>query len=131
VAARFVVADTNLLVDFLRGSDPGGAWVRGRLRGGDLRVTAVSSFELSLGADFLDRLGRIEALLLNRTLPLDLLGAYRAGEVLSGLRREGHPIGVNDALVAGICLRFDLPLATRNVREFERVQGLRLVSLAA
>jgi tRNA(fMet)-specific endonuclease VapC len=126
VAAGLVVADTNLLVDFLRGSDPGAGWVRGRLRDGTLRVTAVSAFELRLGADFLARQRGIDALLVHRTLPLDLLGAYRAGEVLSGLRRRGTPIGVNDALVAGICLRFDLPLATRNVREFRRVEDLRL-----
>jgi tRNA(fMet)-specific endonuclease VapC len=129
VAAGLVVADTDVLIDFLRGSDPGRAWVRERLRAGELRLTAVSAFELRLGADFVARRGGIDALFLHRTLPLDLVGAYRAGEVLVELRRRGEAIGMNDALLAGICLRFDLPLATRNVRELGRVEGLRLVSL--
>jgi len=33
---------------------------------------------------------------------------------------------LRDALIAGVCLRFDLPLATRNVRHFERVEQLRV-----
>jgi tRNA(fMet)-specific endonuclease VapC len=36
-----------------------------------------------------------------------------------------------DCLQAGICLRFDLPLATRNHKHFERVAGLRLYDVDA
>jgi tRNA(fMet)-specific endonuclease VapC len=35
-------------------------------------------------------------------------------------------IDVKDALQAGICLRFGLPFATRNLRHFDRVPGLQL-----
>jgi tRNA(fMet)-specific endonuclease VapC len=38
---------------------------------------------------------------------------------------------VREALQAGICLRFELPLATRNARHLERVEGLALVLLPA
>jgi tRNA(fMet)-specific endonuclease VapC len=64
-----------------------------------------------------------------RTLPLDGAAALLAGEVYSRLERSGNRIGVPDALIAGVCLRFDLPLATRNVRHFGRVPRLRLVQL--
>ena len=129
VASGLVVADTDLLIDFLRGGDPGAGWVRDRLRAGNLRITAISAFELRLGADFVARRGPIELLLVHQTLPLDLSAAILAGEVLSRLRSAGHGIGVGDALVAGTCIRFDLPLATRNRREFERVDELTLVDV--
>jgi predicted nucleic acid-binding protein len=70
---------------------------------------------------------RIGRLLSARTLPLDHAAALIAGEVYVRLRGLGLDIGVKDSLLAGTCLRFDLPLATRNVRHFARVEGLRLI----
>jgi tRNA(fMet)-specific endonuclease VapC len=128
VATSLVVADTDLLVDFLRDADPGASWVQVRIRDDSLRMTAISAFELRLGRDFVTHGRGIESLLGNRTLPLDLLGAISAGELLMGLRASGRPIGINDALTAGICLRYKLPLATRNVREFGRVNGLQVIT---
>jgi predicted nucleic acid-binding protein len=62
-----------------------------------------------------------------RTLPLDQAAALIAGEVYATLRASGLDIGVQDCLLASTCLRYDLPLATRNLRHFGRVEGLRLV----
>lgn len=129
MAPRLVVADTDLLIDYLRGADPGATWVRDSLRDGGLRIAAISAFELRLGADFVARRGPIELLLVHQTLPLDLSAAILAGDVLTRLRRAGAPIGIRDALVAGTCLRFELPLATRNLREFSRVEDLVLVDV--
>jgi tRNA(fMet)-specific endonuclease VapC len=128
VADRLVVADTDLIVDFLRNREPGASTVVHLVQTGMLRITAISAFELRLGADFLRRREPIEALLSGRTLPLDLLGALHAGRISSTLRSEGRPIDVRDALLAGVCLRFSLPLATRNTRHFYRVPGLELAT---
>jgi tRNA(fMet)-specific endonuclease VapC len=37
-------------------------------------------------------------------------------------------ISLSDTLVAGICLAADLPLLTRNVKHFDRVDGLKLIT---
>jgi predicted nucleic acid-binding protein len=92
-------------------------------------VASISAFELRLGADFVARRGPIELLLVHQTLPLDLSAAILAGEVLTRLRRKGVGIGVNDALIAGTCLRFEVPLATRNRSEFDRVDDLTLIEI--
>ena len=126
MAERFVVADTDLVIDFLRGTGDGAPRVRALVKEGRLRLTAVTAFELRVGTGFLRQADRLSALLARRTLPLDTVAAIRAGEVFAHLRAEGADIGVKDALQAGVCLRFDLPLATRNVRHFDRVGGLRL-----
>ena len=62
---------------------------------------------------------------------LDGPAAIFAGEIYARLERTGDRIGVQDALIAGICRRFDLPLATRNVGHFKRVRGLRLIDVPA
>lgn len=92
-------------------------------------MTAVTAFDLRLGMDFLDRAERIGVLLARRTLPLDTRAALHAGEVFVARRQAGRDIGVKDCLQAGICLRFDLPLATRNIRHFDRIPALRLAPL--
>jgi len=125
MADSLVVADTDLVIDFLRDHDPGAGWMQDRLERGLVRITAITAFELRLGADFFQRQRAINRLLA-RALPLDAPAAVRAGALFSKLRAEGRAIDLRDALIAGVCLRFDLPLATRNVRHFERVEQLRV-----
>lgn len=124
-----VVVDTDLVIDYLRGKGQGVAVVRDLVRTGRLRLTAVSGFELRVGSDFLSRRGNIMALFRHRTIPLDLQAALNAGQVASQLKAAGTPIGFADYLQAGICLRHGLPLATRNSKHFNRVDGLELADL--
>lgn len=124
-----VVADTDLLIDFLRGRGPGVGAVRGLIRHRRLRLTSVTAFELRLGTDFFQRGTEIARLFRARTLGLDIEGAVLAGEVAVALRDAGRPIGLADCLQAGICLRHELPLATRNTKHFGRIPGLELADL--
>jgi tRNA(fMet)-specific endonuclease VapC len=128
--AGSVVVDTDLLIDFLRGRGEGVGVVRNLVRQRRMRLTAVSGFELRVGTDFLDRRDAIMGMFRSRTLPLDLRSAFRAGEVAARVRQLGQPIGFADCLQAGICLRHEVPLATRNHKHFSRVDGLELADLA-
>lgn len=124
--AGVVVVDTELVIDFLRGKGPGPPMVRELIVSHRLRVTAITAFELRVGADFLQRRDDILRLTRTRTFPLDPGSALRAGELAATLRGAGQDIGLADCLQAGICLRFDVPFATRNRKHFNRVAGLRL-----
>lgn len=127
MASGLIVADTDLVIDFLRGKGQGVHVIRTLLQERRLRLTAVTGFELRLGTDFHHRSENILRLLRSRTLPLDLQAALRAGSVEAALQRSGERIGFADSLQAGICLRNALPLATRKSRHFARVEGLELV----
>lgn len=129
--ADLVVVDTDLVIDFLRGADPGARLVRELIVGHRLRVTAITAFELRVGTDFLARRDAILRLVRLRTFPLDSASAIRAGEVAATLRKAGQDIGLADCLQAGVCLNHDLPFATRNRKHFNRVNGLRLFDVAA
>ncbi|MGQ0719481.1 MAG: type II toxin-antitoxin system VapC family toxin [Pseudonocardiales bacterium] len=129
--AGLVIVDTDLIIDFLRGRGPGADLTRRLVIERRLRLTAVTGFELRVGADFLARKDQILGLFRSRTVPLDLASALRAGEVASTLQPNGTGIGFADCMQAGICLRYGLPLATRNRKHFERVDGLQLVDVEA
>ncbi|HKP56833.1 MAG TPA: type II toxin-antitoxin system VapC family toxin [Polyangiales bacterium] len=121
-----IIADTDVLVDFLRG---GGAAARVELElsTGSLRTTVVAAFELWQGARSARAEQDVKTLLeAVEILPLDARAAELAGGVRRLLLARGSDIGVADSLVAGICLRQDGTLLTRNREHFSRVSGLRV-----
>jgi tRNA(fMet)-specific endonuclease VapC len=125
-----IVADSDVLIDFLAGRDPAAARVEIELGTDTFGTTAVSRFELLAGAR--DRVAEgIVSRLLDTlpTLPLDREAADRAAAVRRALEGRGTSIGMADSLIAGIVLTNDGMLLTRNRRHFERVEGLKLASL--
>ena len=67
--------------------------------------------------DFLSRLS---------VLDYDYSDAGHYGDIRANLERKGTPIGVNDLHIAGHARSAGLILVSNNLREFERVEGLRL-----
>lgn len=57
--------------------------------------------------------------------------AYHYGNIRATLERAGRPIGVNDLHIAAHARSQGLTLVTNNLREFERVDGLRLENWVA
>ena len=99
--------------------------------GGSLAFSVVVVHELYYGAYKSQRVDHnLEAVrLLLRSFPvleLDQPDAVAAGEIRATLARRGKPIGPLDLLLAGQAKARDLTMVTNNVREFERVPGLRV-----
>ena len=125
-----IVADTDVLIDFLAGAQPTAALVGGELGRGSLHTTAISRFELLSGARNARQESTVRELLAAiSTLPLDEESADVAAGVRRALERDGNPIGMADSLIAGIVLARRGTLLTRNQRHFGRVPGLRLAEV--
>jgi tRNA(fMet)-specific endonuclease VapC len=54
--------------------------------------------------------------------------AEHYGDIRADLERRGTPIGVNDLHIAGHTRSEGLVVVTNNLREFERVAGLRVTN---
>ena len=76
-----------------------------------------SEKNLKIVEDFISRL---------YVLDYDSKAAGHYGDIRADLERKGSPIGVNDLHIAGHCRSLGLIIVTNNVREFERVPGLRM-----
>lgn len=122
-----ILADTDVLIDYLVGIEPVRGQIERLLTTDQLATTVITSFELLSGADDTRR-GRATRRLAEAlpAVPLDLAGAVRAAEVRRHLDGTGRSIGMGDSLIAGIALAFDCPLFTRNRAHFERVPELKL-----
>jgi len=125
-----IVADTDVLIDFLRGRGDGAARVAVELGTRSFATTAVTAFELRSGVRSERQRKAVDALLDAMTiLALGPEEASAAAAVRVQVEAQGQPIGMADYLIAGVCLANDGLLLTRNRRHFERVQGLRLARL--
>jgi predicted nucleic acid-binding protein len=111
-----VLVDTDVFIDHLRGAQ---RLVPGRHR---LHYSVVTRAELFAGTVATDALTGLLAPF--REIVVDRAVAERAGRV----RRESS-IRLPDALIAATALEHRMSLATRNLRDFEQVRGLRLRSL--
>jgi tRNA(fMet)-specific endonuclease VapC len=54
--------------------------------------------------------------------------AAHYGQIRADLEKKGAPVGVNDLHLAGRACSEGLTLVFNNVREFERMEALRLAS---
>jgi tRNA(fMet)-specific endonuclease VapC len=127
MATAQLVVDSDVVIDLLR--QPA-VTLRAALARLDCAVTAISLHELlatpALSARQATSMNHL--LQVMPVLPFDALAAERSAEVWRSLASRGSLIGLADILSAGICLANDLPLLTRNVEHFNRIEGLKLVT---
>lgn len=95
-----------------------------------LSTTTITVFEVWSGLRTPQERAGAAALMERLTvLPLDRAAARAAADVYQTLRREGQILDTGDILIAGIALANGLPLLTRNVRHFARIDGLVIESV--
>lgn len=119
-----IVADTDVLIDYLANRQPATSMIREYIDSNHLVTTAISCFELRSGTT--DRRISTTRQMIESipVLALDANAAQRAAEVRRHLESRGQSIGMGDSLIAGVVIVHGGPLFTRNRKHFERVPGL-------
>jgi len=98
---------------------------------GEIVVPSLVVWELEVGIGKAETASRrrkqFEAFLAAvQVAPFGIEEARSAADIRLKLERRGIPIGPIDTLIAGTALARKAVLVTRNVREFGRVEGLRV-----
>jgi len=121
------IADTDVLIDFLRDRGDSARRIELELKTGRLCTTSITAFELWVGAKSPQEKDAVETLLAALTIiPLDASAAKLGGDVHRALEDKGSTIGMDDSLIAGICLHKQDILITRNKKHFSRVPSLKI-----
>jgi len=124
-----IVADTDVLIDFLRGRDPGAERIAAEIERNSLFTTVVTQFELLSGARTARELDLVRTLLIVvPALPLDSEAAQHAARIRRDLEGRGEAIGMADSLIAGIVATYHGAFLTRNHRHFSRVPDLEVIA---
>ena len=95
-----------------------------------LHISTITVFELYFGIEKNNSQQRNLTALENFIAPLMLVdfsveSAKKAAKIRSVLQKQGTPIGAYDLQIAAIAVAENMTLLTNNVREFERVKGLK------
>ena len=98
---------------------------------GQLAISAITLMELVYGAE---KSGQPERNLREiagftarlEVLPYEEIAATHTGQIRAELATAGTPIGPYDQMIAGHARSLGLILVSNNLREFERVTGLRM-----
>jgi tRNA(fMet)-specific endonuclease VapC len=101
------------------------------LHHGQLCISTVTLMELVYGAEKSMSPGKNLIEVEGFTARLDVLSygyeaAAHSGQIRAELAKSGKPIGPYDQMIAGHARSHGFILVTNNLREFERVPGLRV-----
>ncbi len=125
-----ICVDTDIIIDHLRGKGPGVSTFEKIVRTDDPFITSINKLELLCGARDEKETGIIEQALAGFTLlPFDEACSREASRIYRELKGKGRLIGVRDIMIAGAVLANNLTFATKNLKEFEKIKGLKLMKV--
>ncbi len=129
-----VILDTDLLIGFLRDNEEAINKISKLLvKHVILFTTSINAAELYFGACLSekaqDNVETVERLLENvNIIPFELIHGKIYGEIRSDLQKKGEIINELDVFIASIAIEKDLPIITRNTKNFERIIKLKVES---
>jgi tRNA(fMet)-specific endonuclease VapC len=124
------VLDTNTLIYFFKGEGNVAKELLARSPS-TIGIPSIVLYEIEVGiaksTSPHKRSGQLEQLTaVVKPLPFGAAEARESAAIRSSLEEKGTPIGPYDVLIAGTAKACNGTLVTRNIREFERVDGLKL-----
>ncbi|MGB5733196.1 MAG: type II toxin-antitoxin system VapC family toxin [Thiohalocapsa sp.] len=121
--------DTNICVYIINRKPPAVIERFRQMVLGEVGVSSITVAELAFGVAKSGS-ARNRTALEKFLAPLEILpfggdAIWVYGDIRSALERSGTPIGALDTLIAAHALSAKLTLVTNNLKEFQRVAGLR------
>ncbi len=124
--------DTDICIYLIKHKPPSVTDKLTQIDNSEVALSTISLFELRFGVENSNQYQKSQSALnlfcssFPTILSFDTSAATCAAKIRSALKRKGTPIGAYDLLIASIALSNDLILVSNNVREFQRVDGLKL-----
>ena len=127
-----MIFDTCFIIDLLKGDNNAVSYLENLERTSKSKIiTAITIHELWRGLGILNIKEKEEIKEILQTitvLPLDLESAKASGEIERKLLGESITIDPEDAMIAGIAIKNNQKLLTKNLKHFSRIKGLKIES---
>lgn len=128
MAKELVLVDTSILIDFFRKSDKANSRLMKLVKGNfTYCISAVTEFEIYTGTTPNQTAYWEDFLFRTQVLAFDKEIARTAVEISKALKKQSRLIGIADLFIAATAVHYRLPLATLNLKHFERVDELILI----
>jgi len=123
-----MVIDTGIFIEHLRAKNKLTTTLYQISDLPDLYISAVSLYELYMGATTTEKEHDINLLTEDLTvLPFTDAVSIKAAQIYHELRRSNQMIEFRDIFIAASCIVNELPLVTLNKKHFKRIKGLKIV----
>jgi predicted nucleic acid-binding protein len=123
-----ICLDTSVLFEYFRKKKKEDTFFIGLIgKYAKFEITSITEFEIKYGinlgqSDFWNSLLKEVNI-----LPFDGESANIAVEIHKKLKKSNQQLALPDLFIAATAKKFNRPLATMNVKHFERIEGLDLV----
>ncbi len=125
MAAPGMVIDTGIFIEHLRSKDKTKTVLYSILPQTTLCISAVTLYELYMGATTDEKKRDIQILTEDITvLPFNNEIAIKAAEVYHQLRKTNQVIEFRDIFIGATCLVYEISLKTTNTKHFNRIDGI-------
>jgi predicted nucleic acid-binding protein len=127
-----IILDTNI-VSYLKKGGPLAETYAPLVEGQLLSIAFITVGELYYWAEIRNwgsrRRGELETILRNFVvIPYDHEIARCYGRLVAECKRNGRPIGPNDAWIAACATRHAVPLVTHNAKDFKGISDLKIIT---
>jgi tRNA(fMet)-specific endonuclease VapC len=125
-----VLLDTSICIYMIKNKPPEVRKHFEQFAPGDIAISSVTVAELQYGVQKSAAREKNASALGDFLLPLEVApfdteSALAYGKIRAELERRGKPIGSMDMLIAAQAIAQDCTLITHNLKEFDRIPGLR------
>ena len=125
-----VLLDTNICIYMIKNKPPEVRKHFEQFVPGDIAISSITVAELQYGVEKSAAREKNTLALEAFLLPLEIASfdteaALVYGKIRAELERQGKPIGSMDMLIAAQAIAQDFTLITHNLKEFDRVPGLK------
>lgn len=119
--------DTNTVIYFLQQQFPTNSelYIDGLLKDGLPIISAITEIELLCWQTPLEKELEVVKAFINDSRVIELEPTVKSNTVKV---RKAHKIKLPDAIIAATAITHGLTLLTRNVRDFQHINGLKLIN---
>jgi len=125
---REVCVDTDIVIDYLRGSNVNQDILPNILKEFDVYISPISVYELFYGGFYSGKLESVEDVL-DMLIPMGWTqdDSRKAAHIHVTISKAGEKLSVKDILIAGVCCSKGVPIVTRNIAHFKRIKELKVI----
>jgi tRNA(fMet)-specific endonuclease VapC len=129
VAEKMIICiDTSVIIDFYRRKDKSSTFLfKLSTNYNQLAITSITVYEIFSGSNEIQNEFWVKFFINKIILPFDENAAKHAVNIDKNLKMQRKQISVPDLFIAACAIVNNLPLATLNVKHFQRIQGLTLL----
>ena len=124
---ELICLDTSILIDYFRKKDKSKTKFVQLTENYSFAVSVIVKFEIFTGINVIQK--QFWEVLFDKfkVLPLSEQDVEIAASIFKTLVKQNKIIGLKDILIASSAISYNLPIATFNIKEYERIETLKLI----